>query len=423
MLTFVKKLDEYQTKLIPAYRRGSAGREVNSEFKKTVFDKLKLERELVLPYTFSVFKENIFLSVVVFIVMASCGPKAPTMMGLPPVNVTTQTVTSSDAYYYDEYPAIVRALNEVELRPQVNGYITGIHFKEGDKVLKGQKLYSIDQQQSEAAYRQAVANLSVQEANLERAQKDVERYRELSQQDAIAKQQVDYAEATYTAAQKQVDAARATVQAVQTNVRYTTIVAPFDGTIGISLVRLGASVSPGQTLLNVISSDDPIAVDITVDQQNIFRFTQFLTLGQKGKTDSTFRLSFKGQVYPENGAISVIDRAVDPQTGTIKMRLVFPNSKNVLRPGMSGTLLVMTKALNSIVIPYKAINEQLGEFFVYMPDSAKATQRKVVIGKQVGKNIIIKDGLKEGETIITEGIQNLREGSAIVLNAPSSAKK
>jgi membrane fusion protein (multidrug efflux system) len=344
------------------------------------------------------------------------------MMGPPPVNVATETVTTSDAYYYEEYPATVRALNEVELRPQVNGYITGIHFKEGDKVRKGQKLYSIDQQQSEANYKQALANLSVQEANLERAKKDVERYRELDQQDAIAKQQVDYAEATYAAAQKQVDAAKATVQAVQTNVRYTTIVAPFDGTIGISLVRLGTSVSPGQTLLNVISSDDPLAVDITVDQQNIFQFTQLLASGQKSKSDSTFRLSFKGQLYSENGAISFIDRAVDPQTGTIKMRLIFPNPKNVLRPGMSGTLLVMTKVPNSVVIPYKAINEQLGEFFVYMPDSSKATQRKVTIGKQVGKNIIIKSGLKEGETIITEGLQNLREGSVIVVNAPTAKK-
>src|SRR5262249_9778576 len=152
--------------------------------------------------------------------------------------------------------------HEVELRAQVNGYITGIHFKEGEQVKKGQKLYSIDQQQSEASYQQAQANLAVQEANLERAKKDVERYRELDKKDAIAKQQVDYAEAAYAAAQKQVDAAKAAVNAVQTNVRYTTIVAPFDGTIGISQVRLGASVTPGQTLLNTISSDNPMAADI-----------------------------------------------------------------------------------------------------------------------------------------------------------------
>jgi membrane fusion protein, multidrug efflux system len=354
------------------------------------------------------------------LVAVACGKKdQQAMQGPPPVQVVVQQVTTTDAAYYDEYPAIVKALNEVELRPQVSGYITGIHFREGDKVRKGQRLYSIDQQQSEANYKQALANLSAQEANLERAKKDVERYRELDRQDAIAKQQVDYAEATYVSAQQQVEAAKATVRAVQTNVRYATIVAPFDGTIGISAVKLGASVSPGQTLLNTISSDDPVAVDITVDQQEIYGFTQLLAKNGASKKDSTFRLAFKGQLYPEYGKISVIDRAVDPQTGTIKMRLEFPNPDHTLRAGMSGTLLLLSKSQKSVVVPYKAINEQLGEFFVYMADSARATQRKVILGKQIGRNIIIKDGLKEGETIITEGIQNLREGSAISVAKPA----
>ncbi len=343
------------------------------------------------------------------------------MQGPPPVSVVVQQVSTSDASYYDELPATVKALNEVELRPQVNGYITAIHFKEGDKVKKGQKLYSIDQQQSQAGYQQALANLSVQEANLDRAKKDVERYRELDKQDAIAKQQVDYAEATYAATKQQVQAAKAAVQSVQTQVRYATIIAPFDGTIGISAVRLGASVTPGQTLLNTISSDDPMAVDVTVDQSEIYQYAELVGQKRVSKKDSTFRLAFRNQLYPEFGKISFIDRAVDPQTGTIKMRIVFPNPNQTLRAGMSGTLMVLSTSQKSVVIPYKAINEQLGEFFVYMPDSAKATQRKVKLGKQIGKNIIIKDGLTEGETIITEGIQNLREGTAINIATPAAA--
>jgi membrane fusion protein (multidrug efflux system) len=368
--------------------------------------------------------KNLYISSVALTLLASaCGKNdQAAMQGPPPVPVTVHYVTVSAASYYDEYPAVIKALNEVELRPQVNGYITGIHFKEGEKVKKGQKLYSIDQQQSEATYKQAQANVSVQEANLARAKKDVERYRELDKQDAIAKQQVDYAEATYEAARQQVEAARATVRSVQTNVRYATIVAPFDGTIGISAVRLGASVSPGQTLLNTISSDDPIAADIVVDQNEIYRFTQLLAKKNTPKTDSTFSLALRNQVYPETGKISIIDRAVDPQTGTIKMRLVFPNPGHTLRAGMSGTLRVLSTASKSIVIPYKAVNEQLGEFFVYLQDSSKATQRKVTLGKQVGTNVIINEGLKEGEVIIIEGIQNLREGTPISI-APAAEVK
>lgn len=354
---------------------------------------------------------------------AACGNKnQPGMQGPPPVAVVVHQVNASDVTYYDEYPAIVKALNEVELRPQVNGYITAIHFKEGEKVKKGQKLYSIDPQQSEGAYQQAVANLHVQETNLVKAQKDVERYRELNKSDAIAKQQVDYAEATYEAAQKQVDAAKATVRSVQTNVRYATIVAPFDGTIGISAVRIGASVSPGQTLLNTISSDDPMGADITVDQKEIYRFIQ-LAKTNFPKADTTFRLAFGKELYPASGKISVIDRAVDPQTGTIKMRLTFPNPDQTLRAGMSGTLKVLSKSQKSVLAPYKAITEQLGEFFVYVADSAKVSQRKVILGNQIGKSIIIKEGLKEGETIVTEGVQNLREGSAISVAQPAITKQ
>jgi membrane fusion protein, multidrug efflux system len=349
------------------------------------------------------------------IIFYSCGNKEQTMQGPPPVQVSVHTVAKSDAAFYDEYPAVVRALQEVELRAQVNGYITGIHFTEGDRVKKGQRLYSIDQQQSEASYQQAQANLAVQEANLEKAKRDVERYRELDKNDAIAKQQVDYAEATYAAAQKQVEAARATVRGVQTNVRYATIVAPFDGTIGISQVRLGSSVSPGQTLLNTISSDNPIAADIVVDQNEIYRFTKLLSDKKRDAKDSTFRLSFRGDVYPLPGTISFIDRAVDPLTGSIKMRFVFPNPDHVLRAGMSGTLKVLSREEQSVLIPYKSVNEQLGEFYVYLADSSKATQRKISLGKQVGKNVIVKEGLTGGEVVITEGIQNLREGTPIKL--------
>ena len=197
--------------------------------------------------------------------------------------------------------------------------------------------------------------------------------------------------------------------------------APFDGTIGLSNVRLGAAVSAGQTLLNTISSDDPIAADITVDQREIYRFTQLLSKKAE-KNDSTFRLAFGGQAYPFSGKISVIDRAVDQNTGSIKMRLTFPNPDHALRSGMSGQLRVLiTAGDQTILIPLKAVTEQLGEFFVYVTVADnKVTQRKVVLGKQIGKKVIIKDGLKEGETIVTEGVQSLREGSVINANPPAA---
>jgi len=361
-----------------------------------------------------------FSAIALLLLLSACGAKQQQQQQGPPpaIPVATDTVETTAALYYDEYPATVTALNQTEIRAQVTGYVTGIYFKDGDKVKKGQRLYSIDAQLYDANFQQALANQAVQETNLLKAQKDADRYHELDKNDAIAKQQVDYADAALEAAKKQVAAAKANVNAIKANVNFATIYAPFNGTIGISLVRSGTSVVAGQTVLNTISTDNPIGVDFVVDQSEVYRFLQ-LQQKQKKTGDSTFSIAFGNDLYPYHGNIYLIDRAVDPQTGTIKTRLIFPNDKNVLRAGMSTSVKVLNNASQKVVtIPYKAVTEQLGEFFVYVVgDSSKVSQHKLVLGKQIGRNVIVKDGLKEGDVIVVQGVQNLREG-AVVTTAP-----
>jgi len=358
------------------------------------------------------------------LVLASCGKKndqQAAMQGPPPVNVTLQEVTTTDAVYHDQYPGSVTALNQIDLRPQVTGFITGIHFQDGARVRKGQLLYTIDAQLYAANYEQAVANLNVQKANVVKAQKDADRYHELDKNDAVAKQLVDNADAALEVAKRQADAAQANISAVSTNVRYTKVTAPFDGVIGISLVKVGAAVTAGQTVLNTVSTDGDLAVDFNVDQKEIFRFTNLLKTSSA--KDSTFTLAFGTDIYPIPGKLQLIDRAVDPQTGSIKARLVFPNKNNMLRSGMTGTVRVRNNSsAQSVLIPYKAVTEQLGEFFVYVAgDSSKVSQRKLVLGEPIGPNIIVKDGLKAGEKIAVEGVQNLREGAVINTAPPAAA--
>ncbi|MDE3212259.1 MAG: efflux RND transporter periplasmic adaptor subunit [Bacteroidota bacterium] len=367
----------------------------------------------------------IFLLSFTILFAASCSDKnAPTQQGPPAaVPVTVETVENTNASYFDEYPGSVAALNEVKLTSQVSGYVTGIFFADGSRVHKGQKLYTIDAQIYDANYQQAVANLQVQEANLEKAQKDDDRYHELDKHDAIAKQQVDYADAALQAAQKQVAASKANVAALESNVRFSTIYAPFDGTIGISQVKKGTLVVPGQTVLNTVSSDNPIAVDFPVDQKNIYRFLKMEESHGIELKDSTFTLSFSGAVYPYPGQIAFVDRAVDPQTGTIKTRLIFKNTQDLLRPGMNTTVRVMNEApKGSTVITYDAVSELLGEFFVYkVDDSNRVHQQKVQLGKQIGNKIIVTEGLNEGDRIVVQGVQNLHEGSLIALKPNGNA--
>ena len=350
------------------------------------------------------------------IIMGSCGNKKsePSQEPPPATPVTITEVASTNAVYYDEYPGIIAAFNEIKLTSQVNGYVTGIYFTDGQKVNRGQRLYSIDAEVYRANYQQAVADLEVQEANLLKSTKDADRYHELDKHDAIAKQQVDYADAALQVAKKQVAAAKANVAGVQSNVKFASISAPLTGTIGISQVKKGTAIVAGQTVLNTVSADNPIAVDFTVDQNIIYNFIKLQQDGSKMQ-DSLFTIAFNDDVYPYPGKISVIDRAVDPQTGTIKVRLEFPNNKGMLKPGMNTTVRFKnTAAKNATLIPYKAVTEQLGEFFVYVvTDSSKVTQRKVQLGKQIGKDIIINEGLQIGEKIAVEGVQNLHEGSVI----------
>ena len=348
----------------------------------------------------------------------SCGSKKKDdpMKAPPPAAVSAEVVKKGKAMYYDEYPATVAPLNQDDLRAEVTGYITGIYFKDGQRVKKGQRLYEIDRRQYEANLDQAVANLNVAKANLARAQQDADRYAELLKQDAVARQVYDHAMSDLQSAKMQVEAAQSNVRNVQTTVNYSSIDAPFDGTIGLSQVKLGTLVTANQTLLNTISSDDPMAVDIAVDQKEISRFIQ-LQNNLSAKNDSIFVLQLPGSLtYPQTGKISLIDRAVDPQTGTIKTRLVFPNSQNLLKPGMNVNVRIKNNAADSsmVLIPYKAVTEQMGEYFVFVVnDSSQAIQQKLSLGPRINDKVVVHQGLNEGDKIITEGFQRLRDSARV----------
>ncbi len=357
-------------------------------------------------------------------VIAGCTQnKGAEFKGPPPVPVTAVEVKPGNAVYYDTYPATVTALNSVEIRPEVSGYITGIFFKDGQHVRKGTKLYEIDQQQFKAAYDQALANLNVAKSNLAKAQEDADRYKDLAKHDAVARQTLEHAQADLKSARMQVAAAQANVKSVQTNLRYSVIYAPFDGTIGISLVKMGSAVSTGQTLLNTISSDDPIGVDCSVDEKLINRFSG-LQDQKTNREDSTFSVLLPDQsVYPYQGRLSVIDRSVDPSTGTIRIRVIFSNPRNVLRDGLTCDLRVRnTTASASVLIPYRAVTEQMGEYFVFVVKDKVASQQRVTLGMSIGDLVIVKDGLKPGDLIVTEGVQKLRDNAPVALSPAGPAR-
>lgn len=343
----------------------------------------------------------------------SCTGPTPPMQG-GPVPVSLDTVELQNANFVDQYPGNIIALNEVELRSEVNGFITEIYFQEGHYVRKGQKLYEIEQSKFAAAYAQADANLKIAKANLEKAKNDAGRYSRLGEQGMATKQRVDYAETDVENATSQVAAAEASLLRANVDLKHATITAPFDGIIGISLVKKGAYITAGQTLLNTISSDNPIAVDFVISEKEIGRFTA-LKERKQAKSDSLFTIALPDKsVYPIPGQIAFFDRAVDPRTATLKIRLQFPNPKQALKPGMSCNVQVLNKNIQEqAVIPYKAVTEQMGEFFVYVVDRDTAWQHKVVVGAPIKDKVIIKEGLEAGQRIVVDGVQKLRNATAV----------
>jgi len=265
------------------------------------------------------------------------------------------------------------------------------------------KLYGIDQQQYKAAYDAAKANLS-------RAQQDYDRYKELSKSNSIAQQVLEHSLADLKSTESN-------LSAVETNLRNSTIYSPFDGTIGISRVKLGSAVTAGQTLMNTVSSDNPIAVDFSIDEKEIIKFNELLHK-KFNAGDSTFTLVLPDQsIYPYPGHLILLDRAVDPQTGTLTSRLEFKNKNNLLRPGLTCNVRVLnTTSEGSILIPYKAVVVQMGEYFVFVVNGKKVSQRRISIGIPIKDMVIVTNGLKPGEQVVTEGVQKLRDNSPVVLS-------
>jgi len=357
----------------------------------------------------------------------------------PGVAVNLYTVKAQTVLYYDKYPANTVALSQVDLHPEVQGYITGIFFKEGEHVHKGEKLYEIDQRLYQEGYDQAKANLEVAKGNLVEAQQDADRYTYLNTKDAVAEQTFDHAAITLQNAKNSVTAAEQAMKMSETNLTYSVISAPFDGTIGISQVRLGNMVTVGQTLLNTISSDDPMGVDFLISEKELTHF-EALKDGEQQTIDSLFTIVLPdNSIYPSAGKISIIDRAVDPQTGTIRVRVVFPNPGFILKPGLSCVLRVHNQEKTpQLVVPSRAVVELMGEYFVYLAkdtmardpnDSTQthraliAIQKKVQLGQTIAPNVIVLGGIKAGDRIVLDGVQSLHTGSLITVGQKPGAAK
>lgn len=305
-----------------------------------------------------------------------------------------------------------------EVRPQINGVIRRRLFDEGGFVKAGQQLYQIDPALYRAAVNQAEANLASARASAEAATARAERYKPLADMEAVAKQDYTDAKAQAEMGRAAVNQSAAALETARVNLRYTTIPAPISGRIGRSLFTVGALVTNNQNEpLAVIQRLDPIYVDIQQSSSDLMALRKSMARGNVLPGTAVVRLKLEdGSDYGREGTLQFSEISVDENTGTVTMRARFPNPDRLLLPGMF-VKAVFDQAIQpkAYLVPQAAVMRDFdGSAFVYVVGKDdKAERRKIDADRTLGTNWVVTTGLRSGDRIITQGLANVKQGTAV----------
>jgi membrane fusion protein (multidrug efflux system) len=320
-----------------------------------------------------------------------------------------------------ELPGRTTPLAISEVRPQVNGIVLQRLFTEGSTVKKGQSLYRIDPAPYKAAVDQAKAQLANVEASLTTVKLKAQRYADLVKIKAVAQQDYDDAAAAASQGEASVQQARAALETAQINLGYTDIKAPISGRIGVSTITQGALATAGQTNpLTTIQTLDPIYVDVTQSTAELLRLERDIRTGLAQKDaplTAKVRLMLEdGSTYPLEGKLEFTDVTVDPSSGAVTIRAVFPNPQGTLLPGMF-VRAVITEAVapDAILVPQQAVTRDPkgGATVLVVNGQNKAELRSIQVGQAVGSNWLVTKGLNPGDKVITEGLQRIQAGATV----------
>jgi membrane fusion protein (multidrug efflux system) len=365
-----------------------------------------------------VHRNLIFLSPLCAILLLSgCKKEEPPPM--PPPAVQVVPVSYDYIATASNFIGQAVAYDEVDLVARVEGFLEKRNFEEGSFVKKDTVLFEIEKDYYKAKVDAAQAQLDQDAASLKDANREYDRFKGLLEKNAASKKDFDKAETTKeTAAAKEL-AAKANLELAKLNLNYTEIKAPFDGRISISTYSVGNLVGPSSGKLANIIRKDSIKVDFYVSEKII---ADYLTKNiDKDNEDSDIMLSLvlpNGKIYEHKGTLDFNDNKINPNTGTILVRSVFPNPKNIVVPGMYVKVKVEAKnAEKHLYIPVESVQEdQSGKFVIVIGKENKAEKRNVKLNLEEntgGLFVIVKSGLKEGEQVVVDGILKVREGSPV----------
>jgi multidrug efflux system membrane fusion protein len=317
---------------------------------------------------------------------------------------------------YVNYTGRTAASQTVDVRPRVTGYITRVLFKEGGRVKQGDLLYEIDPRPYKAQVDQARGQVDLNQASLELAKANYARDQALARTaGAIGPQQLDKSKAAVDEARARLQASQAALEIYKLNLDFTQIRAPIDGRVGRSLLDAGNLVKADDTLLTTILSVDPMGVYFDMDERGLLRFRKAFP-DEKGVAVSMALVGEKG--FPHGGQLDFVDVQVNPTTGTLRMRVSFPNPKEEILPGMFARCRVpMSKPYKALLIPEKALLPVVAvedeSAVLVVDDKHEVHQRRVTVGSRIGELRVVREGLKPGDQVIVEGLKKIKPGEVV----------
>lgn len=352
-------------------------------------------------------------AVAVMLTAAGCAQKeqAPQQATL----VRTMQVVKRDTPIVYDYTGFVEAQQEMELKAQVTGQITGKFFKGGDNVTAGQKLYTIDPRTYQANLLNAQAGLANARAALAKAALDAERYTKLYEQSAISKQVLDNAIMQRDQAQASVNAQEALVENAQIDMSETTVTAPFSGRIDTTALEVGNYVTVGQTTLAKISDTNPVYVKFSVAEPEYLKLSNSHNNEGGASLENLTAILADGSTYDLKGRVSEVNRGINDNTGTLTIRALFDNPDRKLLPGMFAHIQAIGGTReNALLIPQRSVVELMYKKFVYVVGSDnKVSMKEITVGPIVGRMYMVESGLQGDETLVVEGTGKLRQGTEV----------
>ncbi|MCK9918550.1 efflux RND transporter periplasmic adaptor subunit [Microbacteriaceae bacterium K1510] len=373
------------------------------------------------------------VAMVLTTLVASCGEQKQAG-GPPPPAVTVAQPVKRTVFDFDEYVGRFTAVNSVEVRARVSGYLDSVDFKDGQNVKQGDLLFTIDKRPFQNSVDQARATLSQARSNLAFAEADFQRGQQLVQDKTITSQVFEQRSQAFRNAQAAVAGAEAAVKQAELDLEFTELRAPVAGRIGDRRVSPGNLVTGGSggttTLLATIVSTDPIHFEFTFDEASYLRYERLARTGQEDVTSRNAGVEVALKLidekdYTHKGRMDFIDNVIDRATGTIRGRAVVSNPNGVFTPGMFARVRVPASSpYEGLLVPDVAIgSEQIRKYILVVDDTGTARQKYVTLGQLVRDLRVIKEGVAANDRVVVNGLARVRPGQKVTAQEQQPAPK